>query len=99
MGNIAFNQHRRLDTLMYLLTYPQRPLLTTKTIELVLPTDWGSCTHTGLLWQSLQPPGWCIDAAWRCCMVVQPALYLLQHILQIAEHAQFRYLGTGEVHM
>ena len=35
MGNIAFNQHKRLDTLMYLLTYPQRPLLTTKTIELV----------------------------------------------------------------
>ena len=35
MGNIAYNQHKRLDTLMYLLSYPQRPLLTTKTIELV----------------------------------------------------------------
>ncbi|KAL6782341.1 RPC2 [Auxenochlorella protothecoides x Auxenochlorella symbiontica] len=35
MGNIAFNQLQRIDTLMYLLQYPQRPLLTTKTIELV----------------------------------------------------------------
>lgn len=35
MGNIAFNQMNRMDTLMYLLVYPQRPLLTTKTIELV----------------------------------------------------------------
>ncbi|KAK9863933.1 hypothetical protein WJX84_006245 [Apatococcus fuscideae] len=35
MGNIAFNQLARMDTLLYLLSYPQRPLLTTKTIELV----------------------------------------------------------------
>ncbi|KAK7363984.1 hypothetical protein VNO80_12283 [Phaseolus coccineus] len=35
MGNIAFNQLRRMDSLLYLLVYPQRPLLTTKTIELV----------------------------------------------------------------
>ena len=35
MGNIAFNQLSRMDTLLYLLSYPQRPLLTTKTIELV----------------------------------------------------------------
>ena len=35
MGNIAYNQLNRLDTLLYLLCYPQRPLLTTKTIELV----------------------------------------------------------------
>ena len=35
MGNIAFNQMARMDTLLYLLSYPQRPLLTTKTIELV----------------------------------------------------------------
>ncbi|XP_065631564.1 DNA-directed RNA polymerase III subunit 2, partial [Quercus suber] len=35
MGNIAYNQLRRMDTLLYLLVYPQRPLLTTKTIELV----------------------------------------------------------------
>ena len=35
MGNIAFNQLNRIDTLLYLLQYPQRPLLTTKTIELV----------------------------------------------------------------
>ncbi|XP_051121489.1 DNA-directed RNA polymerase III subunit 2 isoform X2 [Andrographis paniculata] len=35
MGNIAYNQLWRMDTLLYLLVYPQRPLLTTRTIELV----------------------------------------------------------------
>ncbi|KAH9752407.1 DNA-directed RNA polymerase III subunit 2 [Citrus sinensis] len=35
MGNIAFNQLCRMDSLLYLLVYPQRPLLTTRTIELV----------------------------------------------------------------
>ncbi|XP_076957461.1 DNA-directed RNA polymerase III subunit 2-like [Bidens hawaiensis] len=35
MGNIAYNQLCRMDTLIYLLVYPQRPLLTTRTIELI----------------------------------------------------------------
>lgn len=35
MGNVAYNQQNRIDTLLYLLCYPQRPLLTTRTIELV----------------------------------------------------------------
>ncbi|GAX73919.1 hypothetical protein CEUSTIGMA_g1369.t1 [Chlamydomonas eustigma] len=35
MGNIAYNQMKRMDTLMYQLCYPQRPLLTTRTIELI----------------------------------------------------------------
>ncbi|XP_057423347.1 DNA-directed RNA polymerase III subunit 2-like isoform X2 [Lotus japonicus] len=35
MGNIAYNQLNRMDSILYLLVYPQRPLLTTKTIELV----------------------------------------------------------------
>nr|GEU77361.1 DNA-directed RNA polymerase III subunit 2-like isoform X2 [Tanacetum cinerariifolium] len=35
MGSIAYNQLSRMDTLLYLLVYPQRPLLTTRTIELV----------------------------------------------------------------
>ncbi|XP_010043725.2 DNA-directed RNA polymerase III subunit 2 [Eucalyptus grandis] len=34
MGNISYNQLLRMDTLLYLLVYPQRPLLTTRTIEL-----------------------------------------------------------------
>lgn len=35
MGNIAYNQMSRMDSLLYLLVYPQRPLLTSRTIELV----------------------------------------------------------------
>lgn len=34
MGNIAYNQMQRIDTLLYLLAYPQRPMVKTKTIEL-----------------------------------------------------------------
>jgi len=35
MGNIAYNQLNRMDTLLYLLVYPQRPMLTTHTIGIV----------------------------------------------------------------
>lgn len=35
MGNVAYNQLSRMDTLLYLMVYPQRPLLTTRTIELI----------------------------------------------------------------
>jgi DNA-directed RNA polymerase III subunit RPC2 len=35
MGVIADNQQRRMDTILYLLVYPQRPLVKTKTIELI----------------------------------------------------------------
>ncbi|KMZ58569.1 DNA-directed RNA polymerase [Zostera marina] len=35
MGNISYNQLFRGDCLLYLLAYAQRPLLTTKTIELI----------------------------------------------------------------
>ncbi|XP_057526773.1 DNA-directed RNA polymerase III subunit 2-like isoform X1 [Amaranthus tricolor] len=42
MGNIAYNQLFRMDTLLYLLVYPQRPLLTTKTIELVKYDNLGA---------------------------------------------------------
>lgn len=35
MGNIAYNQLNRMDTLLYLLCYPQKPMLTTRTIELI----------------------------------------------------------------
>ncbi|EJW83378.1 DNA-directed RNA polymerase [Wuchereria bancrofti] len=33
MGTIGYNQQKRIDSLMYLLVYPQRPLVKTKTIE------------------------------------------------------------------
>ncbi|KAG8808091.1 DNA-directed RNA polymerase III core subunit ret1 [Serendipita sp. 401] len=35
IGAIAYNQLNRIDTLLYLLVYPQQPLVKTKTIELV----------------------------------------------------------------
>ena len=35
IGAIAYNQFERIDTLLYLLVYPQRPLVTTRTIELI----------------------------------------------------------------
>ena len=35
IGAIAYNQFRRLDTLLYLLVYPQQPMVKTKSIELV----------------------------------------------------------------
>lgn len=35
IGAIAYNQHTRTDTLLYLLSYPQRPLVQTRTVELV----------------------------------------------------------------
>nr|XP_039254006.1 DNA-directed RNA polymerase III subunit RPC2-like [Styela clava] len=35
MGTIALNQRNRIDTLMYLLCYPQAPLVKTRTIELI----------------------------------------------------------------
>lgn len=33
MGTIGYNQQKRIDSLMYLLVYPQRPMVKTKTIE------------------------------------------------------------------
>ena len=35
IGAIAYNQFSRIDTLLYLMVYPQKPLVTTRTIELV----------------------------------------------------------------
>jgi DNA-directed RNA polymerase III subunit RPC2 len=35
IGAIAYNQFQRLDTLLYLMVYPQRPLVKTRTIELI----------------------------------------------------------------
>ncbi|PIO63433.1 DNA-directed RNA polymerase, beta subunit [Teladorsagia circumcincta] len=35
MGTIAYNQQKRIDSIMYLLCYPQRPLVKSKTIELI----------------------------------------------------------------
>lgn len=35
IGAIAYNQFTRIDTLLYLMVYPQKPLVSTKTIELI----------------------------------------------------------------
>jgi DNA-directed RNA polymerase III subunit RPC2 len=35
IGSIAYNQYNRIDTLLYLLSYPQHPMVRTKTIELI----------------------------------------------------------------
>ncbi|KAL3881750.1 hypothetical protein ACJMK2_028145, partial [Sinanodonta woodiana] len=35
MGTIGYNQRNRIDTLLYLLCYPQAPLVKSKTIELI----------------------------------------------------------------
>ena len=35
IGAIAYNQFSRLDTLLYLMVYPQKPMVTTRAIELV----------------------------------------------------------------
>ncbi|KAH7972447.1 hypothetical protein HPB52_012135 [Rhipicephalus sanguineus] len=35
MGTIGLNQRNRIDSLMYLLVYPHRPMVKTKTIELI----------------------------------------------------------------
>ena len=34
MGTIGYNQFERMDTLLYVLSYPQRPMVKTRTIEL-----------------------------------------------------------------
>nr|WCZ58372.1 RNA polymerase III subunit RPC2 [Paratrimastix eleionoma] len=35
MGTIGFNQLKRIDTLLYLLVYPQKPLVKTRTLDLI----------------------------------------------------------------
>ena len=35
MGTIALNQRERIDTLIYNLVYPQKPLVKSRTIELI----------------------------------------------------------------
>src|ERR1700736_3417791 len=35
IGAIAYNQFNRIDTLLYLLNYPQQPMVKTRTIEMI----------------------------------------------------------------
>jgi DNA-directed RNA polymerase beta subunit len=67
MGNVAFNQHNRLDTLLYLLVYPQRPLLTTRTIELVGFDRLGAGQNATVAVMSFT--GVSHDMLLVCCMV------------------------------
>jgi DNA-directed RNA polymerase III subunit RPC2 len=34
IGSIGYNQLNRVDTLLYLMSYPQKPMVKTRTIEL-----------------------------------------------------------------
>jgi DNA-directed RNA polymerase III subunit RPC2 len=34
IGSIGYNQMNRVDTLLYLMTYPQKPLVKSRTIEI-----------------------------------------------------------------
>ncbi|KAJ2764369.1 DNA-directed RNA polymerase III complex subunit Rpc2, partial [Coemansia nantahalensis] len=47
IGAIAYNQLNRIDTLLYLMVYPQQPMVKTKTIELInydkLPAGQNGC--------------------------------------------------------
>ena len=47
IGAIAYNQLNRIDTLLYLMVYPQRPLVKSRTIEMVgfenLPAGHNAC--------------------------------------------------------
>ena len=35
MGTVALNQYQRLDSLLYAMVYPQKPLVTTRTLDLI----------------------------------------------------------------
>lgn len=35
MGCIAYNEFERMDTMLYLMVYPQQPMVKTRTIELI----------------------------------------------------------------
>lgn len=35
MGTVALNQYERLDSLLYAMVYPQKPLVTTRTLDLI----------------------------------------------------------------
>lgn len=35
MGAVAYNEYERMDTMLYLMVYPQQPLVKTRTIELI----------------------------------------------------------------
>lgn len=47
MGTIGYNQFNRIDTLMYLLSYPQAPLVKTRTIDIIgfdkVPAGFNAC--------------------------------------------------------
>ena len=74
MGNIAFNQMQRMDTLLYLLVYPQKPLLSTKTIQLVRFDELGAGQNATVAVMSYSGCA-CAAGACRVCVAL-PCVHL-----------------------
>ena len=83
MGNIAFNQLNRMDTLMYLLVYPQKPIVKTKTIELIGYDRLGAGQNATVAVMSYS--GYDIEDA-----IVMNRASLDPRVRQVHRHAQVR---------
>lgn len=76
MGNVAYNQQSRIDTLLYLLCYPQRPLLTTRTIELVGFDKLGAGQNATVAVMSFTGVGGCSRGRGNLRLLVNPQAVL-----------------------
>jgi len=77
MGNIAYNQLNRLDTLLYLLCYPQRPLLSTRTIELINYDKLGAGQNATVAVMSYSG---CVCACVCECVLTCVCMYVCLHV-------------------
>lgn len=64
IGAIGYNQLNRIETLIYLMVYPQQPMVKSKTIELIgydkVNMEWCMNELSDLI-------GWCIATCWSKC--------------------------------